>query len=215
MGNSAKEAFLGTYKHAGFELAALEEYGPHDSIMTSQLSKIKASDFDAILLYSAEPAGALVYKQAREMGITKPVIADAPMVATSIMDTLGQYLVGLYVLTNSSDIPDLSVLPQRLKPMAPVVEKVRKGIMEKYKYRADGRVGQGYDRAMVMIDALRRAAPDPTKLEEAREKIRQALMSTKGYVGCFGMGDMTRTHELQVPEMMIKIEEGKKFKYVE
>ena len=46
--------------------------------MTSQVTKIEASDFDAILLYSAEPAGALVYKRTREIGITKPIIADAP-----------------------------------------------------------------------------------------------------------------------------------------
>jgi len=47
----------------------MEEYGTSDSDMTSQLTRIKARDFDAIIIYSSDPAGALVYKQAREMGI--------------------------------------------------------------------------------------------------------------------------------------------------
>jgi branched-chain amino acid transport system substrate-binding protein len=204
-----------TYKLAGLELSAAEEYGPNDSVMTSQLTRIKASDFDAIIIYSAEPAGALVYKQAREMGITKPIIADSPIIATSILKTLGQYLVGLYVCIQITDVPDLSILPQRLKPMAPVIEKVRKGIMEKYGHRADCWNAYGYDAAMLTANALRRAAPDPTKLEEARAKIRQALVSSKGFVGAVCMGDITPTHELRMPEMMIRLGKGKKFEAVE
>jgi branched-chain amino acid transport system substrate-binding protein len=210
-GKSAKEIFLATYKGLGFEAAAVEEYGPNDSDMTPQITRIKASDFDAIFIYSAEPAGALAYKQARELGITKPIIADSPMVSTSIMDTLGKYLVGLYVCVHASDIPDLSVLPQSLKPMAPVIAKVRKGALEKYRVRADCWTAQGFDRAGLMIDALKRAASDPTNLKASREKIRDALATTKGFVGAYVLGDMSRYHEAPVPVTMIKITEGQKF----
>jgi branched-chain amino acid transport system substrate-binding protein len=179
--------------------------------MTPQITRIKASDFDAIFIYSAEPAGALAYKQARELGITKPIIADSPMVSTSIMDTLGKYLVGLYVCVHASDIPDLSVLPQSLKPMAPVIAKVRKGALEKYRVRADCWTAQGFDRAGLMIDALKRAASDPTNLKASREKIRDALATTKGFVGAYVLGDMSRYHEAPVPVTMIKITEGQKF----
>ena len=213
-GIAAKEIFLATYKELGFELAALEEYGPNDSNMTSQLTKIKGKDFDAIFLYSAEPAGALVCKQARELAITKPIIADSPMVSTSIMDTLGKYLAGLYVCVQASDVPDLSILPQRLKPMAPVIEKVRQGIMKRHNYRADGWSAQGYDRAMLMVDALRRAAPDPSNLKVARKKIRDALVTAKGIVGAYGMGDISNYHEFPCPVTMIKIVEGEKFELV-
>jgi branched-chain amino acid transport system substrate-binding protein len=214
-GRSAKEIMEATYKSAGIELSAAEEYGPNDSVMTSQLTKIKASDFDAIILYAAEPAGALVYKQAREMGITKPIIADSALIATSILKTLGQYLVGLYVCAQVPDLPDLNILPKKLQPMAPVVRKVRKGIMEKYNRPADWMNAQGYDVAMVMADILRRAAPDPTKLEDARAKIRQALVSVKGFVGADAMGDITATHELEVPTVLIKLGEGLKFEVAE
>jgi hypothetical protein len=64
---------------------------------------------------------------------------------------------------------------------------------------------------MMVASALRRAAPDPTKLEEARAKIRQALMSTKGFVGAYAMGDVTATHELRVPVVMIRLGKGQKF----
>ena len=214
-GRGAREIMEATYKLAGLELSGAEEYGPNDSVMTSQLTRIKSRDFDAIILYSAEPAGALVYKQARELGITKPIIADAPLVTTSILKTVGQYLEGLYVCVHIPDVPDLNILPKNLQPMAPVVNKVRKGITERYKHPADWINAYGYDGAMVMADTLRRAAPDPTKLEDARAKIRQALVSVKGFVGAYAMGDVTPTHELRVPVVMIRLGEGLKFQIAE
>jgi branched-chain amino acid transport system substrate-binding protein len=72
-GMNCKEIMQATYKLAGLELSAMEEYGTNDSDMTSQLTRIKSKDFDAIIIYSSDPAGALVYKQAREMGITKSI----------------------------------------------------------------------------------------------------------------------------------------------
>jgi len=214
-GKSAKEIMEVTYKLAGLELSGAEEYGPNDSDMTSQLTRIKSKDFDAIILYSAEPAGALVYKEARELGITKPIIADSPIIATSILKTVGQYLTGLYVCVQIVDVPNLSILPQRFKPMVPVIEKFRKGFMGKYGYRADSWNASGYDCAMLMADALRRAAPDPANLKAAREKIKDALVTTKGYVGTRGLGDMSPTHELPCPVIMIRVAEGQEFKMAE
>lgn len=214
-GRNGKEIMQVTYKLAGFELSTVEEYGPNDSNMTSQLTRIKSRDFDAIFIYSAEPAGALVYKQAREMGITKPIIANAAIVSTSILNTVGQYLEGLYVCVHPSDVPDLNLLPKDLRPMAPVIRKLRKGITEKYKHPADWINAFGYDSAMLTADVLRRAAPDPTKLEEARAKIRQALVSSKGFVGACCIGDITPTHELRMPEMWIRLGKGVKFEVAE
>jgi branched-chain amino acid transport system substrate-binding protein len=210
-GRGAKEIMEATYKSAGLELVTVEEYGPNDSDMTSQLTRIKGKDFDAILIYAAETAGALAYKQARELGITKPIIADAPLISTPILSTLGQYLGGLLVCVHVPDVPDLTVLPKNLQPMAPMVAKVRKGIMTKYKHPGDWINAHGYDGALVIADALKRAAPDPAKLEEARDKIRQALVSVKGFVGSYYMGSMTPTHEIPVPVVMIKVGKDQKF----
>ncbi len=214
-GRGAKEIMQATYKLAGLELSSVEEYGPSDSVMTSQLTRIKTKDFDAIIIYSAEPAGALAYKQAREMGITKPIIADAPMVSTSILKTLGQYLGGLYVCVHIPDIPDLSILPKNLQQMAPVVQRVRKGIMERYNRSADWMNAQGYDGSMIVADILRRAQADPAKLDEARAKIRQSMVSIKGFVGAYAMGDLSPTHELPVPVVMIKLSKELKFEMAE
>ncbi len=47
--------------------------------MTVPLTKMKATNFDAIVISGAEMAGAIGYKQAREMGITKPIVGMAPL----------------------------------------------------------------------------------------------------------------------------------------
>jgi len=119
------------------------------------------------------------------------------------------------VTVHPADITDLSVLPKNVQPMARVINKVRKGIMAKYKHPADWINAHGYDGALFTADVLRRAAADPTKLEEAREKIRQALVSEKGFVGAFFMGDVTATHEIQVPVIMIKVGKDQKLELAE
>jgi branched-chain amino acid transport system substrate-binding protein len=214
-GRGAKEIMEATYKQAGMELVAAEEYGPNDSDMTSQLTRIKGKNFDFILIYAAETAGALAYKQARELGITKPIIADAPIVSTAILSTLGQYLGGLIVCVHIPDIPDLNALPKQVAGMGPVIAKVRKGMMEKHKKAGDWINAQGYDGALLVADALKRANPDPAKLDDSRAKIRQALASTKGFVGAYFMGDMSQYHEIPVPVVMIKVGKDQKFEVVE
>ncbi len=114
-----------------------------------------------------------------------------------------------------ADITDLSVLPKNVQPMARVINKVRKGIMAKYKHPADWINAHGYDGAFLTADGLRRAAPDPTRLEEAREKIRQALVSVKGFVGAYYMGNMTPSHEIEAPVLMIKVGKDQKFEMAE
>jgi len=214
-GRGAKEIMEATYQSAGLELSAAEEYGPNDSDMTSQLTRIMGRDFDAILIYSAGTAGALIYKQARELGIKKPILGDAAMASTSILNTLGQYLGGLYVTVHPADIADLSLLPKNVEPMAHVIGIVRKGIMARYKHPADWINAHGYDGALLTADVLRRAAPDPARLEEAREKIRQALASVKDFVGSYCMGSMTATHEISVPVVIIKVGRDQQFEMAE
>ena len=214
-GRGAKEIMEATYKPAGLELTAVEEYGASDSDMTSQITRIKGKDFDALIIYAAETAGALAYKQAREMGIKEPILADAPLISTPILNSLGQYLGGIYVCVHIPDVPDLGALPKNLQPMAAVVRTVRKGIMDKYKHPGDWINAHGYDGAMLMANVLRTAEPDPAKLDDARSKVRQAMVSVKGFVGAFYMGDVTPTHEIQVPVVMIKVGKDQKFEMAE
>src|SRR4030042_6920482 len=62
MGKAMRAAVEATHKGAGFEVMIWEEYGPDDTDMTSQLTKIKSVDFDAIIISGAEVAAGLTYK---------------------------------------------------------------------------------------------------------------------------------------------------------
>ncbi len=208
-GRSGHKYLMASHKAAGFDLVAAEEYGPRDSDMTVQLTKIKSKDFDILIIYGAEPAGALAYKQAREMGIKKPILSSISLGTRSLLDTMGQHMVGLILPMFVTEAPGL--IADKNKAMVPLIEKMDKGIRAKHGHRGDWLNGEGYDSALLMADALRRANPDPANLKEAKIKIQKALVTTKDFVGTLAMGDLTSIHEMPLPLIMLQIVEGKKY----
>lgn len=93
-GRVGREYMELTAEKEGFIVVIKEEYGPKDVDMTTQLARIKATDFDALFIYGAEMAGCLVYKQAREMGIKKPGVTTGALVQKPMRKALGKALDG-------------------------------------------------------------------------------------------------------------------------
>ncbi|MDO8690140.1 MAG: ABC transporter substrate-binding protein, partial [Dehalococcoidia bacterium] len=84
-GREATAYMQSSYKDQGFTLTAAEEYGPTDTNMTPQLTKLKASNPQALVVYGAEPAGAIAIKQARDLGMTVPVVGPPSMSTAAIL----------------------------------------------------------------------------------------------------------------------------------
>jgi branched-chain amino acid transport system substrate-binding protein len=185
-GRTGHSLMMAIYKATGLELVAAEEYGPKDSDMTAQLSKIKAKNPEALIIYGAEPAGALSFKQAREMGMTIPILGSTSLGTRALLDSMGQYMVGLILPLFVTEVPDLAGAANQ--DMVPLIKKLDQKIMAKHGHRADWLNGEGYDAGLWMADALKTSNPDPANLDQAREKIQKALVTTKGFVGTAAKG---------------------------
>jgi branched-chain amino acid transport system substrate-binding protein len=207
MGKAMRAAVEASSKAAGFEVVIWEEYGPDDTDMTAQLTKIKGVEFDAMIISGAEAAAGITYKQAREMGIKKPIIGMPPIVMGKIIDAVGGALDGLRVPAYVVELGE--TLPAN-DPQRPVVLELTNLLRKKTgQKKADASHAEGWDGVLVFADALKRANPDLTNLEKARSQVRDAMETIKGFVGNQAMGDMTKWHEIPAPMIPCEFKGGK------
>lgn len=198
----------------GLNPVAKEEYNPTDTDMKPQLTKIKAANPQALVVVGADPAAAMSIRQARELGFTIPVLGVPPLLTATIMRVkeLRDGLEGGIFSALKPDVweqlPDSD--PQK-KPAADLDKLMRAKYGSKYT-GLEFSAAQGYDAYMIVVNAVKRANPDLSDLQKARSQVRDALEQTRGYIGPFGMYNMTpQDHEGYSPEAMtlVQVKDGK------
>ena len=206
MGKGMRAAFEATCRKAGFEPVILEEYGRQDTDLSIPLTKIKATDFDAIIIAGAELAGGIAYKQAREMGITQPIVGMPPLAMGKIITTLGNSMDGLlipsFVINLGESLPEDD--PQR-PPVVALTKLIAENTDRK---RADTGHTAGWDGIYLAVDVLKRANPDLGDIIKARQQVRDAFTKIQGYVGVQSIGDMSKYHEIPAPMIPCEIKSG-------
>lgn len=181
-GKEAKKYFEDTAQANGFTIVANEAYGPNDTDITAPLTKIKAANPDVLIVYGAEAAGAIAVRQAKEIGIKVPILGPESLTMQAIMD-VKELRDGLNGFIASGHKPDVwQQLPDTDKQKK-VIADFDTLIRKKYNRGLSMWDGNGYDAFMVMVNALKKANPDPTNIEQARQQIRDAIETTKDFVG--------------------------------
>lgn len=81
-------------KDLGERVVAVEAYNPGDADVSTQLSKIKASEPDVFVLVSTGKEGGLFAKKARELGINAPLVSQRPIQSPELLQA-GSAIEGL------------------------------------------------------------------------------------------------------------------------
>ena len=186
----------------GIEIVADETYGPGDTDMTAQLTKIKGSEAEALVNWSIVPAQVIVAKNLRQLemdiplyqshGFGNPKFAEACGEAgNGIIFPAGRLLV---VDTLSDDNP-------------------QKALLAKYKADYEGQFkdtvstfgGHAYDALWLVINALKAEGPD-------KAKVRDYIENTKGFVGTGGVFNFSAEDHCGLQKdafEMITVKDGK------
>ena len=182
----------------GGEIVASPKFAEGDKDFKAQLTAIKAASPDVIFVPAYYTEVALIAKQARELGITAPLIGGDGWEAPELLEIAGSALEVCYYSTHySAESPDPKV----------------QSFVKKYRDRFDGRTPDGmaalgYDAAYLLVDAIRRAgSTEPAAL-------RAALAATKAFDGITGRIDMDADRNASKPAAILTIKDGK-FAYVE
>ena len=178
---SGHEQLLKLAPQYGITVVADEFYGNKDSDMTAQLTKIRATDAQAIINFGFGQAPAIVTKNIKQLGITLPLYQSHGVASKSFIDLAGDAAEGVRLpaaaLVIAEQLPDTD-------PQKPVL------LAYKNKYEAKyGPVstfgGHAYDGLFIAKGALERAGSTD------KAKVRGEIEKTKGLIGTAGVFNMS------------------------
>ena len=180
-GDAGRKALHDMAPKYGITIVADERYGPKDSDMTTQLTKIKAAGAQAVINWSVGPGQVVVTKNwsALKMGIplyqshgwgSKKNIELAGKAAEGVISPLGRLVVW-------------DKLPRK-HPQKAVLAKYVKDYKNSYKTEPDSFGGYAYDGFMMVTEALKKVGPDKNKI---RDYIETGITKWVATGGIFNM----------------------------
>ena len=168
----------------GIALVADETYGPKDTDITAQLTRIKnTAGVQAVFVFGLGQGPAVVTKNYGQLGMAALPLYQSHGVASD------EYLKLSGKAAEGVRLPTPALLIGAMLPDADAQKAIVVGYDKTYKdrYKIDPSTFGGYalDALNLSVDAIKRAGGTD------REKVRAALESTKGFVGTTGVFNMS------------------------
>ncbi len=199
-GKKETEAMAGKM---GITLVANETYGPKDTDMTPQLTKIKnTAGVQAVFVFGLGQGPALVNKNYRQLGITLPLYHAHGVASEEFIKLSGAAAEGVRLPAAALLVADKLAAND---PQKPVVTAYRKTYHDRYKEDVSTFGGHAYDGLMLAVDAFKRAGSTD------KGKVRDAIEATRGYIGTGGKVNMSATDHMGLDQSafrMLEIKNG-------
>ena len=184
-GKKETEAVAGKY---GITLVANETYGPKDTDMSPQLTKIKGTPgVQAVFVFGLGQGPAIVTKNYKQLGITLPLYQSHGVASDEFLKLAGPAAEGVRLPSPAQLIPEKLPAGDSQKPVVTAYDKAYK---ERYKQDVSTFGGYAYDGLMIAVDAIKRAGGTD------KAKVRDAIEATKGFVGTSGKFNMSATDHM-------------------
>lgn len=166
-GSSGREQLVLKAKDSGMKIISDETYGPKDTDMTAQLTKIRSSEAQAIICWGTNPGPAVVAKNVKQLGIKLPLYMSHGVSSKKFIELAGDAAEGIILPSGRVIVADQ--LPQndpQKKALMHYVENYRKH----YKVEGDHFGGHAYDAVMLVKGAIERGGATPAAIRDQLEK---------------------------------------------
>ena len=184
-----KEAFT----KGGGSILSEEAYLQKDQDFKAVLTKLKSMNAEVIYVPGYYEEVGKIVKQARELGITAPIIGGDGWDSPKLVELGGAPALNNTFFTNHYSVDDNS----------PASKAFVEAYKKEYGQNPDALAVLGYDAAKLLIDAIQRA----NSLDKA--KIQAALATTKAYPAITGATTLNATHDAVKSAVIIEMKNGK------
>jgi branched-chain amino acid transport system substrate-binding protein len=184
--------FKQAFTAAGGTIVDEQKYSGGDKDFNAQLTTIKADAPEAIFVPGYYQDVGLIALQARQLGITVPLFGGDGWESPDLISIGGNAVEGTYFSTHFS--PEQS---------SPAVQDFVKKFKAKYGQAPDAMAALGYDSAMLLADAFKRAGTTDGP------KVRDALAATKDFPGITGQITMDEHRNAKKPLVILEVKGGK------
>lgn len=157
----------------GLQLVIRETFGNSDQDMTPQLTKIRAADVDAVIIWAAGPGQAIAVKNYRQLGIDKPLYTSHGCVDPNLLRLAGDAING--IVCASSKIAIAQNLSNNDPQKAGLIQFIA-DFQAKYGRNPSMFAGNGADSLNMLAEAIRKG-------DTSADKIRENLEALKNFVG--------------------------------
>jgi branched-chain amino acid transport system substrate-binding protein len=190
-----------------------QSYQSGDQDFRAQLTAIKAKRPQAIVLPGYYTEAGLIGRQARELGLTVPIIGGDGWESEKLIEIGGEAMNGTYYANHwSLDQPN------------PRLQEFLKTYREKFRGDPDAIAGLAYDAASVLFQSLEKlAAEDPATFaglgsskagteerKAATRKLRDLIAATANFEGATGTITLDQNRNPKKPIVMIAVKDEKK-----
>ena len=185
-------------KKMGGQIIATESYSNGDVDFKAQLTNMKASQPDALYVPGYYTDVGLVARQAREVGITVPLLGGDGWDSEKLYEIGGAALEGSY-FSNHYSVDD---------PSPRIQEFVAKFKKEYGGQLPDSLAAQAYDAAGMLFEAMQKAT------DLTGPNIQKTLADTKGFRGVTGDITLDDKRNPLKPAVVLKVAKGGKYDFV-
>ncbi|MBF0200088.1 MAG: ABC transporter substrate-binding protein [Desulfamplus sp.] len=181
-GESGRNQLLDQAAKFNIEVIQSESFGPKDTDMTAQLTKIKSASPDAVVCWGTNPGPAVVARNVKQLRMEIPLYQSHGVASPKFIELAGDASEGIILPTGKILVTSLL---QDNDPQKSILEKYETDYMEKYKANVSGFGGYAYDAVNLLAKALKGSGGD-------REKIRSSLESIGNHMGVSGEFNFSR-----------------------
>jgi len=175
----------------GGKIVATQSYQEGDQDFNAQLTSLKGSNPEVIFVPGYYNDVGLIAKQARDKGITVPLIGGDGWDSEQLYKIGGTALNGSYFTNHYSPFDT-----------APNVVKFVNDYKKRYNSTPDALAATAYDAANIMFDAIKRSK------SLSGTDIRDALQATNAFPGVTGTVTFNQNRDAVKPIVMIEIKDG-------
>jgi len=206
-GKSGRVETAKVAKELGLALVVDETFGERDTDMTPLLTRVKQSDADTVFMFSTGQAPAIIARNYKQLDLKMPLYTTHSQASYEFVRIAGPACEGIRLPTPALLLANS--LPEN-DPQKKVTIDYKNRFEAKYKTDVSTFGGYAYDGLMLTIDAIKRAN------SADKDKIRQALEETRGFVGVSGIFSFSPSDHNGLDSSafrMVEIQNGKFVEY--
>jgi branched-chain amino acid transport system substrate-binding protein len=174
-----------------------QKYSEGDKDFKAQLTAIKAAGVDAVFNPGYYNEGALIVRQARDLGLTLPIFGADSWEAEALIQLGGKAMEGAYLCSHYSP-----------EDPSPRVQNFVAAYKKRFGSTPDSNASLGYDSVLVLVDAIRRAGTTE------RDALREAIATTRDFMAVTGKITIDSERNASKNAVIVQVRNGK-FEFVQ
>ncbi|MBI5657653.1 MAG: ABC transporter substrate-binding protein [Geobacter sp.] len=166
-GSSGREQLKANAARYGIQIVVDDTYGPKDTDMTAQLTKIRGSQAQAVICWGTNPGPAVIAKNVKQLGIKLPLFMSHGVSSKKFIELAGDAADGIILPSGRVIVAD--VLPAKDKQKKSLIAFV-KDYQKHYRAEGDHFGGHAWDAVMLLKGAIERGGDSPAAIRDQLER---------------------------------------------